>query len=136
MRIIIFVIALLAIVQTNAQSIIGMTKEDVKVVVQERHKKMSQDKTIVKQQFNYLKFVNRSSTITYIIYFSDDDIAKSTKMVCDYSEYDSILNNLNEKYEKKSKNMWQYSDGKDTYTIELIDQEWYFSIRERKINHV
>lgn len=132
LRILISGIALLAIIQTSAQSIIGMTKEEVHVVVKERNKKLSQDKAIVKQQFNYLKFVNRAETITYIVYFSENDIATSTKMVCDYAEYDFVLDDLNEKYEKKGKKKWQYSDEKDTYTVELIDEEWYFSVRERK----
>ncbi len=118
--------------QTSGQSIIGMTKEEVRVVVKKRNKKLSLDKTIVKQQFNYLKFVNRAATITYIVYFSDDDIAASTKMVCDYAEYDFVLDDLNEKYEKKGKRKWEYSNDMDTYTLVLEELEWYFTVRERK----
>ena len=62
LRILISGIALLAIVQTSAQSIIGLTKDEVQVVIKEKHKKLSLDKTIVKQQFNYLKYVNRSDS--------------------------------------------------------------------------
>lgn len=125
-------IALLAVLQTNAQTLIGLTKEEVRVVVKEKHKKLTPDKSVVKQQFNYLKFVNRSATITYIVYFSDKDIATSTKMVCDYAEYDFVLDNLDEKYKRKGKNKWQYSDDLDTYTVELKNEEWYFTVRESK----
>lgn len=132
MRTLITGIALLAIVQISGQSIIGLTKEEVRVVVKERHKKLSPDKTIVKQQFNYLKFVNRAATITYIVYFSEDDIATSSKMVCDYAEYDFVLDDLDERCERKGKKTWEYSDGRDTYTVKLTDEEWYFTVRETK----
>ena len=132
LRILISGIALLAIVQTSAQSIIGLTKDEVQVVIKEKHKKLSLDKTIVKQQFNYLKYVNRSATITYIVYFSENDIATSSKRVCDYAEYDFVLDDLNEQCEKRGKNKWQYSDDRGTYTVELAEEEWYFTVRERK----
>ena len=132
MRTLISGIALLAVLQTSGQSIIGLTKEEVRVVVKEKHRKLTPDKTIVKQQFNYLKYVNRSATITYIVYFSENDIATSTKMVCDYAEYDFVLDDLNEKYRKKSKKKWEYSDDWDTYTVELKEEEWYFTVREAK----
>lgn len=125
-------IAMLTIMQTSGQSLIGLTKEEVRVVIKEKHKKLAPDETIVKQQFNYLKYVNRSATITYIIFFSDNDIATSSKMVCDYAEYDFVLDDLNEKCKKKGKNKWEYSDDWDTYSVELIEQEWYFTVRESK----
>lgn len=132
MRILISGIALLAIMQTSAQSVIGLTKDEVRDFVKEKHKKLTLDKSIVKQQFNYLKYVNRSATKTYIVYFSENDIATSSKMVCDYAEYDFVLDELNEEYNKKGKRKWEYSDDRDTYTVELIEQEWYFTVRERK----
>ena len=90
------------------------------------------DNTIVKQEYNYLKYVNGGGTITYIIYFSDDDIATSTKKVCDYKEYDFVLDELNEKFKKVGEMKWMYTDNHEKYYLSLEEKDWYFTVRERR----
>lgn len=132
LRILISGLVMLAIIQGKSQSVIDLPKDEVKLVIKKDYKKLSPDRTIVKQHWNYLKYVNRSQTVTFIIYFSDDDIATSSKMVCDYAEYDFVLDDLNEKYKKVGKRRWEHERDGITYRIDLKEEEWYFTVREKR----
>ncbi|MDA3822881.1 MAG: hypothetical protein PF450_09780 [Bacteroidales bacterium] len=116
-------------------SLIGMQKEEVKEVVKKEFRKYAQDNSIVRQQFNYLKYVNGSGTITWIIYFSDDDICTSTKKVCDYIEYDFVLDDLDEQCESTGDMKWEFTLEENTYTLTLEEKDWYFTLRERVKNN-
>lgn len=116
---------------SQAMSMIGMQKEEVKELIKSEHRKFGQDRSIVKQQFNYLKYVNGSGTITWILYFSADDICISTKKVCDYMEYDFVLDDLNENFESIGDMTWEFSSEGTTYTLTLEEKDWYFTLRER-----
>jgi hypothetical protein len=113
-----------------AQSLVGLGKEEVKVVMLQKKKNFRIDKTIVRQQFNYLKYVNNLHTKTFIILFSKDDICTKTKMVCDYSEYDKLVEKLNETYEVVNDTAWKYNFEEMNYLISLEKLEWYFVLRE------
>ena len=132
LRILISGLVMLVMIQGKSQAVIDLSKDEVKLVIKKEHRKLSPDRSIVKQQFNYLKFVNRSQTVTLIVYFSDNDIATSSKMVCDYAEYDFVLDDLNEKYKKAGKKKWEYEKDGIAYKVELKEEEWYFTVRERK----
>lgn len=129
LRLVILAIVLSSLVDAGAQNVLGLTKEEVKTVIKNEYSDFSLDNTIVKQQFNYLKFVNGSATKTFLVYFNDDDISKSAKMVCDYAEYDFIREDLDEQYEKTGDNSWKYRVGRQDVNVTLTEQDWYFSIR-------
>ncbi len=82
---------LLAGSSLSGQSVIDLTKEEVRVKVKEKHMEFRRDKSVVNQRFNYLKYVNGLRTRTWIIYFTEEDICRSSKLVCDYSEYDDSV---------------------------------------------
>ena len=125
MKIILFVACLLLSgIQCKAQSLVDLSKDEVKLVVKINHKKFSPDKRIVKQQFNYLKFINRHETITLIVYFSKNDISISSKLVCDYTEKDFVLNDLNQKYKRVDEKNWEYEKNGIFYNVEMKDLEW------------
>ena len=111
--------------------LIGMTKEDIKELVKREHRDFAVDNSIVKQQFNYLKYVNGRQTITWIIYFSDDDICTSTKKVCDYIEYDFVLDALNDHCKKHGNLTWECSSEGQDYIVSLVEQDWYFTMQQR-----
>jgi hypothetical protein len=111
--------------------LIGMTKEAVKELVKKEHREFSPDNSIVKQQFNYLKFINVRQTITWIIYFSDDDICTSAKKVYDYIEYDFVLDALNKNCKKRGKLTWECSSGKQDFIVTLVEQDWYFTVQQK-----
>ena len=116
----------------NAQTMIGMTKEDVAEKVKKQYREFRKDDSVIKQRFNYLKYVNGMRTRTWILYFTDEDICKTSKLICDYSEYNEELEKLNFGYEKTGDSMWEYAVKRDTIQVELIKQEWYFTIRESR----
>jgi hypothetical protein len=116
----------------KGQSMIDLTKEEVSVIVKNMHKEYRRDNSVVKQQYNYLKYVNGLRTRTWIIYFTEKDICKSTKMVCDYSEFDNVLEELNNAYVKVGEWEWEYKLKRDTIHVALTRQEWYFTVREAR----
>jgi len=132
LKILILSVLAMLVIQVKSQALIDLSKEEVKVIVKREHKDLSPDRSIVKQQFNYLKFVNRQQTVTLIVYFSKDDIAISSKMVFDYANYDLILDELNETYQRVGENRWEYINKNIPYTVELKNEEWYFTVKEKK----
>ena len=116
----------------NGQSMIDLTKEEVRVIVKDKHMEFRRDKSVVNQQFNYLKYVNGLRSRTWIIYFTDEDICRSSKLVCDYGEYDEVLEELNESHEKVGESEWTYQLEGDTIQVILARQEWYFTVREAR----
>ena len=124
---------LMAASASKAQSMIGMSKEEVSSVVKEDFKEFRSDKSVVNQRFNYLKYVNGLRTRTWIFYFTDKDLCRSTKLVCDYGEYDEVLEELNSRYEKAGESEWNYLLSGDTIQVTLTRQEWYFTVREARL---
>ena len=122
----------ISIAPLTGQSMIDLTKEEVLAVMQAQHKGFRRDRSIVNQQFNYLKYVNGMETRTWILYFTDGDICKSTKLVCDYGEYDEVIGQLNDTYEKAGESEWAYMLQKDTIHVTLAREEWYFTVREAR----
>ncbi len=118
--------------QLQSQTMVGLSKEEVKVAVKKNHKKFHRDDSVIRQQFNYLKYVNGRRTKTWIIYFNDLDTCKTSKLVCDYSDFDKIFEEINSKYNKTGENLWEFQHGSDTIQVELIKLEWYFTIRETR----
>ena len=116
----------------RGQSMIDLTKEEVSVIVKNMHKEYRRDNSVVSQQYNYLKYVNGLRTRTWILYFTEEDICKSTKMVCDYGEFDEVLEELNKAYEKVGEWEWEYMLERDTIHVALTRQEWYFTVREAR----
>jgi hypothetical protein len=125
------VLALCATIQAQS-NMIGMTKEEVKVVIKKEHREFRKDNTIVRQQFNYLKYVNAVKTRTWILYFTDDDICKTSKLICDYSEYDEVIEDLSKNCDKVGDSHWEYKQGESAFQIILTKQEWYFTVRETR----
>ena len=123
---------LLADLSLKGQSMIDLTKEEVRVMVKDKHKEFRRDKSVVNQRFNYLKYVNGLRTRTWIIYFTEEDICRSTKLVCDYGEYDEVLDELNEDYKKAGESEWSYQLDHDSIHVVLVRQEWYFTVREAR----
>lgn len=119
-------------VRLESQTMVGLTKEEVRVAVKRDHKNFRRDDSVIKQTFNYLKYVNGPRTKTWIIYFNDQDICKTSKLVCDYSDYDNMVEEISSKYRPAGENRWEFQLDSDTILVEVIKQEWYFTIRETK----
>lgn len=118
--------------QVYSQTMVGLSKEEVKAAVKKDHKKFRKDDSVIKQTFNYLKYVNGNRTKTWIIYFTDQDICRTSKIVFDYSYLNDVLEDINTKYRQTGEFLWEFENQSDTIQVEVLKQEWYFSVRERK----
>ena len=116
--------------ESGAQHFIGLDKNETRQLAKKSG--YYPDNITTSQVFNYLKFVNSSDTKTLIVFFSDEDISTSFKIVCDYSEYDFITKEYNKIYKKTGKNHWEYKKGNDTFEVFLDEQDWYFVLRIKK----
>ena len=116
----------------QAQSMIGLTKTEVQEIVKKKHMGFRKDNTVVKQQFNYLKYVNGIKTKTWILYFTEEDVCRTSKLVCDYSEYGDMVEELSSSHQKVGESRWEYTQAADTFQVNLTKQEWYFTVRETR----
>lgn len=116
----------------HAQTLVGLPKEEVVELVRKNNKDFRKDASVIKQRFNYLKYVNGMRTKTWILYFTADDICKTSKIVCDYGELKEMEEELDSKYERTGESNWEFVIESDTFQVELIRQEWYFTIRETR----
>ena len=130
--VLILALACLGSLDAGAQSMIGLKKEEVRELIKQEHKAFRRDQTVVNQKFNYLKYVNGLKTRTWILYFDDKDRCKTTKLVCDYNEFDEVLEELNDAYERTGDMKWEYKEGKDLIEVSMSKQEWYFTVREAR----
>lgn len=129
MRLTILFALLMFAISIQAQSLIDLTKDEVKLVIKKERKDLSRDKSVVKQQFNYLKFIDRGKDETLIVYFTKDNICKTSKFIYDYINFDEVIENLNSQHKKVEDHVWR---DKGT-EITLTKQEWYFTVRTTKI---
>lgn len=132
LRLIIPVLLITVCSVVHSQSLIGLTKEEVKVIVKKQYRGFRKDNAVVKQQFNYLKYVNVNKTRTWILYFTKEDICKTSKLVCDYSEYVDVLEHLSSSYENVGESHWEYTKAAETFQVKLTKEEWYFTVRETR----
>ena len=119
-------------VQAQHDSFIGKSKDQVKEAVRTEFRNFGLDNSIIRQQFNYLKFINGSQTITWIIYFTAEDTCRSTKKVCDYIEYDDVLKELDAQYERTGDMRWEYLSEGTPIEVLLKEEDWYFTVREQR----
>ncbi len=115
-----------------AQSLIGLPREEVNRRVGMYHRDFRKDNLVVRQQFNYLKYVNGTRTRTWILYFTDEDVCHLSKLICDYGEYDEVLDDLNARYTKVGEFTWEHRQDQWINSITLSRQEYYFTVRETR----
>ena len=117
---------------TYGQNLIGIQKEGAEGFIRKEMKGFNLDNSSKNESFNYLKFLNSAGTKTLIVFFSTENISTHTRMICDYSEFDFVKADLNEKYKKTSATTWEYSAGNEKFEITLEEKEWYFVVTTKK----
>jgi hypothetical protein len=116
----------------GAQSLIGLPKEEVSRRISMYHKDFRKDNLVVSQYFNYLKYVNGTRSRTWILYFNEEDICHLSKLVCDYEEYDDVMDDLNSRFRKVDEFSWEHRQESWVNQISLSKQEYYFTVRETR----
>ena len=116
----------------KGQHLIGIEKNQVNNIVKKELSGFNLDNSTQNKEFNYLRFVNRVGTITLFVFFDQNNISTSTRMVCDYSELGSVLGDLDAKYKKRGQNNWEYSVHNELFMVNLEKKEWYFVVAVKK----
>lgn len=115
-----------------SQNLIGILKDEAEELVRKEIKDFNLDNSTKNESFNYLKFINSAGTKTLIIFFSNENISTHTRMICDFSEFDFVIEELNNKYEKITKTSWEYNVNNEKFIIDLEEKEWYFVVNTKK----
>jgi hypothetical protein len=123
-----FLISAFTVENGHAQNYIGMNKEQIIEVMSETHKNFKRNTSVVNPYYKYLKYENKISEITILFFLSDDNMCTMVRQMCDYSNINDVLSELNQKYTSTAKNIWSYKDGGKTYEVNLVEEEWYFTI--------
>jgi hypothetical protein len=127
-----FAIAFTLGLECIGQHLIGFDKSMMTSLVKKEMKSFNQDKSTKNENFNYLKFVNSSGTKTFLVFFDNMNISISTRMICEYSELNLLLGELNKAYKKTGENSWEYKVDNDKFEVSLEKKEWYFVVSIKK----
>ncbi len=114
------------------QHLIGIEKNQLTSLVRKEMKGFNLDNSSKNQNFNYLKYLNAQGTKTLIVFFDDKNISTNTRLVCDYSEFDFVLKDLQKRYKKIDENNWEYTVENDQFIVNLEKKEWYFVVSVKK----
>ena len=114
-----------------SQHFIGMHKDEIMKVMKETQKNYKLNTSTVNPHYKYLKYENKINEITILFFLSDDDHCTLVRKMCDYSNIIEVVEELNNRYKAIDKNSWEYTSGKKTYLVTLVEEEWYFTVTTR-----
>jgi len=116
----------------SGQHLIGIEKSLIPDLVKEEINTLNLDNSARNQHFNYLKFINSEGTKTLFVFFNDQNISTSTRLICDYSELEAMTKDLKKKYRKIDDNTWMYAINEIKYIVSLEPKEWYFVVSVKR----
>jgi hypothetical protein len=123
-------LVLLSIVAFTAKSqhLVGKTKDQVVQEIKTLLPDYVIDNTSVNHTYKYLKYVNKVTEQTLLVFLSETDVCTSTKLMSDYSNLLQVKKDLNAQYKPAGKDTWKYIVGGVKYTVKLKREEWYFTV--------
>lgn len=121
-------IVLVACLSLQAQHIIGLHKDQLVKEMGKLYPDFVQDKSSVNNTYKYLKYIDRTNEQTLLVFLTDDDVCKSTKLVSDYMNLLDVKSMLNKNYKPSGKDKWTYTLNGVTYLVTLKREKWFFSV--------
>lgn len=118
-------------IYSNAQNYIGMHRDQIVQTMKETQKHSKLNTDAVNTHYKYLKYEDKISEITTLYFLSEDNKCTMVRKMCDYSNINDILTELNITYQPTGKNTWEYSDKGKTYSIILTEEDWFFTVTTR-----
>jgi hypothetical protein len=134
MKNLIVAILLLAAFQVKPVNFIGMSKQDIMKYMQKYNPGFDLDEGAVNNNFNYIKFVDKYNEETYLFFLDDKNFCTHSKLMSDYSNLKLRTDELNKSYKKAGENKWVFVDKGNIYLVELIKEQWFFTIVTKKKN--
>jgi hypothetical protein len=127
-NVLIAVLLLIFISPLESQHLIGLHKNQVIKEIKTSKSNFIMDNSTVNHTYNYLKYIDKNSEQTLLVFLSDKDICTSTKLMSDYSLLDLVKRDLNMNYKKINTCSWTYQWKGITYLVKLKQEEWFFTI--------
>ena len=112
----------------KSQFFIGKTKELVEKEMETSFPDFAIDKSSVNHTYKYLKYINKFTEQTLLVFLSEDDLCTSTKLVSDYANLLQVKKELNSKYKLTGKDKWKYTQNGVKYVVKLKREEWFFTV--------
>jgi hypothetical protein len=116
----------------EGQNFIGMKKYDIGVLMKTAHPAFKLDKNAVNTTYKYLKYVDKISEQTILFFLSENDVCTYVRWMSDYANLNDMIALLNKNYKNVDKYSWAYCDKGVPYSVELVEDEWYFTVTYRK----
>lgn len=113
---------------SHAQNFIGMHKDDIMQVMKDSQKRLKLNTSAVNPHYNYLKYEDKISEITVLFFLSDKDRCTLIRKMCDYSNINEVISELNSKYKTEGNNKWYYMDNGKRYSVVLTEEDWFFTV--------
>lgn len=114
--------------QLFSQHLIGLNKEQVISVMKKDYPSFDLDNSTVNYTYKYLKYIDKFSEQTMLIFLSDNNVCTSTKLISDYSNINEVKNKLNTTCKKSGKDKWTYMVQGKTFLVTLQRTEWFFTV--------
>jgi len=111
----------------KSQHLIGKTKTQIEKEMEASYNDFDLDQSSVNRTYKYLKYVNKITEETLLVFLTADDICSATKLTSDYANLLQVKKQLS-KYKPAEKNKWVYIEKGVKYTVKLKQEEWFFSV--------
>ncbi len=85
---------------TYGQNFIGLTKDQIPVLLKSVNPQFKLDRNAVNHTYNYLKYVDKISEQTMLFFMSEKNICTYVRWMSDYANLNDITSLLNRNYRK------------------------------------
>jgi len=116
----------------KAQNFIGLNTTEIAGVMKTGYPQFKLDKGAVNHTYKYLKYVDKISEQTLLLFLSEKNICTYVRWMSDYSNLNDIVSMLNKNYKKSSPNTWTFTEKGEDYSVKLEEDEWFFIVSFRR----
>ncbi len=121
-------------IDVQSQHFIGMHKDKIIGEMKDSQKNFKLNTSTVNPYYNYLKYEDRINEITILYFLSDDDECTLVRKMYAYSNIIDVEKELNARYERVGKNKWEYRFLLQKFSVELSEEEWFFTVTIKRKN--
>jgi hypothetical protein len=122
------ILMLILYTTTMGQNYIGMNKDDITQALQEDNPDFRLDNSTINNTYSYLKFIDDVSEQTVLFFLSETGTCTYVRWISDYANLNDIKKMLNSKYRNTGKDTWVYSENGKHFSVNLKEDEWYFTV--------
>ncbi len=127
-KVILLAVMTMIVFPVKSQHFIGKTKDMVQEEMKTSYPDYAVDNSSVNHTYKYLKYINKVTEQTLLVFLSDADVCTSTKLMSDYSNLLQVKKDLNSKYKPAGKDTWKYTLNGVKYIVKLKRGDWFFTV--------